>query len=120
MPADRSIDKSLREPQAAYQSAAPSEMPARTQPDPATPGAVVLGPQRRIVLPAAVTHHLGVGQGDRIIYFFDRDGSIRLRSEASTLDRLRGIFKDLAPERSPVDELIAERREEARREEAGL
>jgi hypothetical protein len=32
--------------------------------------------------------------------------------------RLRGLFKDLAPGRSLVDELIAERREEARREDA--
>jgi hypothetical protein len=31
--------------------------------------------------------------------------------------RLRGLYRDLAPERSLADELIAERREEARQEE---
>ncbi len=39
-----------------------------------------------------------------------------VRSKRAVVAELRGIFKDLAPGPNLVDELIAERREEARRE----
>ena len=44
------------------------------------------------------------------------DGTLRLAGLRDQVRKLRGIYKALAPGTSLVDELIRERREEARRE----
>jgi hypothetical protein len=47
----------------------------------------------------------------------EEDGSVRLQPYRTIAARARGMFADLAPEVSLADELIAERRAEAARDE---
>jgi AbrB family looped-hinge helix DNA binding protein len=79
---------------------------------------VSVGRQGRIVIPARVRAELGVTEGDRLDLRVTR-GRIELVPERAKVERLRGVFADLAPNGGVVDELLAERREEARREDAG-
>jgi hypothetical protein len=48
----------------------------------------------------------------------DGEGGLRVVSARQLARRLRGLYRDLAPGRSFADELIAERRKEAGREDA--
>jgi AbrB family looped-hinge helix DNA binding protein len=79
---------------------------------------VSLGDRGRLVLPAKLRKRLDLHPGDRLIITVDAEGGFRAVSARDLADRLFGLYRDLAPGRSLVDELIAERREEARREEA--
>lgn len=81
---------------------------------------VRLGDRGRLVLPAEFRQRLDLKRGDRLIFTMEPDGSVRMTTAAELARRLRGAFAAEEPERSLVDELIAERREEARREEAEL
>jgi bifunctional DNA-binding transcriptional regulator/antitoxin component of YhaV-PrlF toxin-antitoxin module len=74
-----------------------------------------LGQHGEFVLPEDVRHELGVEPGDLLIVSV-KDGTLHVESANEILRRAQGMFKDIAPGRSMVDELIAERREEARRE----
>lgn len=76
-----------------------------------------LGERGRLVLPARLRRRLDLQPGDRLIVRVDEEGDLRLTSARALARRFNGIFRHLAPGRSLVDELIAERREEARREE---
>jgi len=78
---------------------------------------VQVGARGRLVLPAATRARLGVKEGDRMILTVEPDGSARLRSVAEVARSAQGIFRHLAPGRRLSDELIKERRREARREE---
>ena len=69
-----------------------------------------------MVLPAKVRRRLGLREGDRMVLVVQPDRSLRLVSLQEELKKLQGMYKHLAPGRSAVDELIRERREEARRE----
>jgi len=78
---------------------------------------VRLGPQGRLVIPAPVRRALNLRPGDVLVLQIDNDRLILERREA-ILARLQALFADAVPQgRSLVDELIAERREEARRED---
>jgi AbrB family looped-hinge helix DNA binding protein len=80
--------------------------------------AVVLGDRGRIVLPAEVRKELDLKPGSRIAIDTEEDGTIRLRPYAAIAKASSGMYAHLAPEGvSMVDELIAERRREAKREE---
>jgi AbrB family looped-hinge helix DNA binding protein len=68
------------------------------------------------VIPAPVRHELGIDPGDELVVSVD-DQRLVLESRAAIAAQLRGSLKHLAKGASVVDELIAERREEARREE---
>lgn len=81
--------------------------------------AVPLGDRGRLVLPARLRHLLDLRPGDRLIITVDSEGGFRVVSAREHARRLRGIYHDLAAGRSLADELIAERREEARREVEG-
>lgn len=70
----------------------------------------------RLVIPAAARRRLGLKEGDRVILTVEPDGSARLRPAADAVRALRGLYRDLAPRRSLVDELLAERRRDAARE----
>ena len=78
---------------------------------------ISLGERGRIVLPAQLRRRLDLHPGDRLIIRVDDEGGFRVVSARELARRLNGLYRDLAPGRSLVDELIAERREEARREE---
>jgi AbrB family looped-hinge helix DNA binding protein len=76
-----------------------------------------LSPNGRIVIPAAIRQELGLAAGDTLLMDVE-DGVLRIESY---LARIRRIQREFAPYVKPgvlaSDELIAERREEARREE---
>ena len=79
---------------------------------------VTLGPQGRIVIPAAARALLGIEPGQRLSLEVDEDRLV-LEPQATAARRARGMFARLATGTSVVDELIAERREEAAREQDG-
>ncbi|MBA2691773.1 MAG: AbrB/MazE/SpoVT family DNA-binding domain-containing protein [Rubrobacter sp.] len=79
-----------------------------------------VGDRGRLVLPASVRRELGLKKGDRVSLKVNADGEMRIISLREVARRFRGAYAHLAPGRSLVDELIAERREEARREGEGL
>ncbi len=81
---------------------------------------VVLGPKGRVVIPAEVRRELELAEGDDLLVRVE-DRRILLERRADAVARLRGRYAHLQPaERSLVDELIAERREEAQREREEL
>lgn len=75
-----------------------------------------LGARGRMVLPSTVRKQFDLNEGDRLVMIVSPDGELRLRSAESVVKSVRGIYRDLAGNRSLADELIAERRQEAREE----
>ncbi len=78
---------------------------------------ILLQDNGRMVLPVELRRTLGVGQGGRVVVQTDGDRieiTTAERSRARAKARMRRLF---AGRDSVVDELIAERREEARRED---
>ncbi|MDP2793435.1 MAG: AbrB/MazE/SpoVT family DNA-binding domain-containing protein [Sulfurisoma sp.] len=74
----------------------------------------------RVVVPKIYREKLGVGEGDEVIWA-EIDGQIVLTSRLRQIQRAQDLCAQLfadQPERSLVDELIAERRAEAAREDA--
>lgn len=71
----------------------------------------------RIVIPAAIRDAAGIKPGDPILLDVE-DGVLRIESYPSRIARIQREFAQyLPPGVSLADELIAERREEARREQ---
>jgi AbrB family looped-hinge helix DNA binding protein len=81
---------------------------------------VTVGARGRVVLPVALRERLGLKEGDKLVLTVQPDGSVKLLSRREAVRRARGLFAHVAPGESLVDELIAERREEACRESEGL
>jgi AbrB family looped-hinge helix DNA binding protein len=78
---------------------------------------IALGERGRLVLPAPLRQRLNLRTGDRLIVTLDPGGEFRVVSAREQARRLCGLYRDLAPDRSLADELIAERREEAERDD---
>lgn len=78
---------------------------------------IVLGARGRLVLPAKVREQYGLDEGDRLVLTAQPNGILQLASLRDQARAMRGVFRDTAPGRSLTDELIADRRDEARREE---
>ncbi|MGI8866277.1 MAG: AbrB/MazE/SpoVT family DNA-binding domain-containing protein [Rubrobacteraceae bacterium] len=76
---------------------------------------VRVGPQGRIVIPAAVREELGLGVGDELSTRVE-DGRLVLERREDVARRLRERYAAIAPGRSLSEELIAERREKAEAE----
>lgn len=76
---------------------------------------VQVGPQGRLVIPAALRKALDLKPGDRLVARREGDALVLERREAIE-QRLWELFAHIPKDVSLVDELIAERREEARRE----
>ena len=76
---------------------------------------VTIGRQGRLVIPAPLRRRLGIAAGDVLVARAEDDRLVLERREA-VLARLRRRFAKVPAEISLVDELLAERREEARRE----
>jgi len=76
---------------------------------------VQLGAQGRLVIPASLRKSLNLEQGDRLIVRQEGESLVLERREAIE-SRLWEMFSHLPREINLVDELIAERRSEARRE----
>ena len=75
-----------------------------------------VGEGGNLLLPVPVQQQLNLKLGDRLTMTVEADGSLRLVSLRQQVQKLQGLFKDIAPGVSLADELIQERREEARRE----
>lgn len=75
----------------------------------------------RIVIPASIRQRMNLEPGDSIVMEVE-DGVLRIESYRARIRRIQEEFKQYAkPGILASDELIAERREEARREmEQGL
>ena len=71
----------------------------------------------RIVIPAAIRHEMGLRAGETLLMEVE-DGVLRIESYSARIRRIQQEFAQYAkPGVLASDELIAERREEARREE---
>jgi AbrB family looped-hinge helix DNA binding protein len=79
---------------------------------------VRVGPQGRIVIPAHIRQALGIHPGQTLVARIE-DGRLVLETREQILVRVQSWFAQVPREVSLVDELIAERREEARREAEG-
>ena len=76
---------------------------------------VSLGRQGRLVIPAPLRRSLGLEEGDRLVARQEA-GRLVLEKPEQIKHRLKARFAQVPLERRLVDELIAERREESRRE----
>lgn len=76
---------------------------------------VRVGPQGRVVIPAHLRKALRIEPGEVLVARAEEDRLILERREA-ILARLRARFAHIPPDVDLAAELIAERREEARRE----
>ena len=77
---------------------------------------VILGESGRIVLPASVRKEFGLEAGERLTVF-SGDGEIRIMSRKMALESIRaGIIKKRGSLKGILDEFLAEKHEEARRE----
>ena len=77
---------------------------------------VQLGDRGRLVLPAEIRKQLNLREGDELLIAVQPDGTLRLTSPRLAVRETRGLYRARARHRSLADELIAERRVEARRE----
>lgn len=75
-----------------------------------------LGERGRLVLPAEVRKQLNLREGDQLVVTVQPDGSLRLMSPRQIVRETRGLYRARAGRRSLTDEVIAQRRAEARAE----
>jgi AbrB family looped-hinge helix DNA binding protein len=81
---------------------------------------VQVGEKGRIVIPAEIREAMEIGPGDSIDLKF-QDHELRISTRAARLKQAQERVRKLIPPGvSLADELLAERREEAKREQAGL
>jgi AbrB family looped-hinge helix DNA binding protein len=79
---------------------------------------VVVGDRGRMVLPSAVRRELGLAAGSRLLLGIEPDGSMKLQPFRAAAELSRGMLAGVGdPDVSWSEELIAERRAEAAREE---
>ncbi len=76
---------------------------------------VRVGPKGRVVVPAPIRQALGIEEGTELMARIEGDGIV-LEPRSAALRRLQALFAHIPRDVSLVDELIDERREEARRE----
>jgi hypothetical protein len=69
-----------------------------------------------VQLPLVVCEHLDVTEGDYLLIETRPEGTAMVYSLKRVVQQAHGVFRDIAPGVSLVDELSAERREAARRE----
>lgn len=75
-----------------------------------------VGDRGRFVVPAAVRKSLQLDPGDMLV-IEELEDSFVVRKAADIARGFRGCLRDLEPESDLVAELLADRREEAKREE---
>jgi AbrB family looped-hinge helix DNA binding protein len=96
--------------------------PKEGEPPPTTNNAsarVRLGPEGRIVIPAAFRESLGLKEGD-VLFARLEEGEIVLLTPEAAMLRAQAIVRQFVPEGvSLVEELLEERRREAKREAEG-
>jgi AbrB family looped-hinge helix DNA binding protein len=81
------------------------------------PAKLRLGPDGRVVIPAAFREALGLSEGDMLVASID-DGELNLLTRRAAVRRAQAIVRQFVPEGvSLVDELIEDRRREVEREQ---
>jgi AbrB family looped-hinge helix DNA binding protein len=80
---------------------------------------VKVGPKGRVVVPAPIRRELGIEEGTELLARVEGDGIV-LEPRSAAVKRIQALFAHIPHDVSLVDELIAERRQEARREAAEL
>lgn len=78
---------------------------------------VNMGRQGRLVIPPALRRSLDLAEGDTLVARQEK-GRLVLKKPEAIKQRLRARFARVPAERQLVDELLAERRQEALREGA--
>jgi len=76
---------------------------------------VHMGTQGRLVIPSKLRHQLGLRQGDTLIARSEQ-GRLVVEKKEFTRNRLKSRYSRVAASRSLARELIAERREESKRD----
>jgi AbrB family looped-hinge helix DNA binding protein len=79
---------------------------------------VSVGPQGRLVVPAEIRREMGIAPGDVLLARVE-DERLVLEKREVVLQRIRQRFAHIPREVRLSDELIAERRSEAGREDQG-
>ncbi|MGH2452538.1 MAG: AbrB/MazE/SpoVT family DNA-binding domain-containing protein [bacterium] len=83
---------------------------------PTEPERARIGQGGRLVIPASYRQALGLREGDEVTLRLE-DGELRLTTPEQALRRAQALLRQYVPaNRSLADELIAERRRDARRE----
>ena len=77
---------------------------------------VTIGPQGRLVVPVLLRRRLGLEPGDVLMARAEENRLVFERRE-EILARLRDLFSAVPADVSLADELIAQRREESKREQ---
>lgn len=78
---------------------------------------VSVGPQGRLVIPSGIRREMAISPGDVLLAVVEGDRLVLEKREA-VLRRLRRRFAQVPPTVSLSEELIAERRAAAKREES--
>ncbi len=114
------VRNTLERPKAPKATAKKSSTPAlRLHEDADTFMSLAFDEEGRLFIPEALRALMKLGREGRLIARIDEDGELRLTSPLSAIDKVRRmIAENDFGEGSVVDELIAERRAEALREEA--
>ncbi|WP_075848118.1 AbrB/MazE/SpoVT family DNA-binding domain-containing protein [Saccharomonospora sp. CUA-673] len=73
--------------------------------------------QGRVTLPKRAREAAGIKPGDTLYVHVDKSGELVLETRAARLRRIRSLANPTGDTSSAVDELIADRRAEAAREE---
>lgn len=77
----------------------------------------VIGRGGRLNIPSEHRKALGLAEGDEVLVGIS-EGAIRIQTREAAIDRVQHMLRDRIGEgRSPMNELIEERREEAWRED---
>ena len=77
---------------------------------------LTLDERGRLVLPAPLRRRLDLHPGSRLLATIDADGTIRVTQAREHAAHLYGMYRHVAPGRSLVDDLLAERRADEARE----
>jgi len=91
-------------------------MAHRSVPVPQESYVLHLGDRGRLVLPSRLRKRLALKSGEELVLTLDEDGAMRLTTRRQRLNKLQGMFAKIQPHRILSEELIRERRLEARRE----
>lgn len=80
-----------------------------------SPDEVHVGPQGRVVIPAHIRKELSINVGQTLIARVE-DGQLVLEKRENVLTRLQSMFTEASRGVSLAEQLVSDRREEARRE----
>lgn len=77
---------------------------------------IAIGTKGRLILPTALQRQANLHEGEKVVITLAEDGTLKIIPLRSCAKACEGMFAHLAPGTSFADELIAERRKEAKKE----